>query len=115
MQTLLSIHALSPFTKSLLLKSTDHSSPSTDVWSLLCPLWSVLTTKLEFTVHHGCCVCLSQSSALRLTRVEAVADPVAYNVQKLRLSARSPIVIFTWVVSWLVGCLVGYIQMFNVA
>jgi len=55
---------------------------------MLSPLWSVLTTKLRFSVHHGCFACVLPSSPLYMTRVEAVASKPGYNLQKLRLSAK---------------------------
>jgi len=84
----LSVRALSPNRHSVLLKSTDRSSSRTNLSSMLSPLCSVLTNKLQFSVQHECCVCAVSSSSLYLTCVEAVPSQAGYNLQKLRLSAR---------------------------
>ena len=85
---LLCIGALSTYRRTVLLKSVDESSAVTCRSLMLSALWSVLSVKLQFAVLRGCCVCPLPSSPLYMTRVEAVAGKVGYNLQKLRLSAR---------------------------
>ena len=88
---LLCIGALSTYRRTVLLKSVDESSAVTCRSLMLSALWSVLSVKLQFVVLRGCCcvcVCPLPSSPLYMTRVEAVAGKVGYNLQKLRLSAR---------------------------
>ena len=97
LELLVSMRALSPYRKTVLLRSTDQSAARTSLTSMLSPLLSVLTERLQFSVQCDCCICAVSSSPLYMTRVEAVAaGHTGYNLMKLRLSAKYYLLFVFW-------------------